>query len=53
MRYTCVGLLALLDVASCLPKPSIQLQDNLDEPNNLGFCIDLMGFGTRIKLDQV
>ena len=53
MKLTDYVILAFFGTVNSLPKPSIQLQDNLDEAKNLGFCIDFKGFGDKVKLDLI
>ena len=53
MRYTSFAIMAHIGFVQGLPRPSVQLIDNLDEPNELGFCIDLVGWGQSVKLDKV
>ena len=35
----------LANLGSAIPPPYMRLKDNLEEPSDLGFCIDLKGFG--------
>ena len=53
MRYTYCTLPAIFSLVNCLPRPSIQLRDNFDEPNEFGFCIDLKGWGENVNLNGV
>ena len=57
MRYTGYALAAIYESArgqaNVVPRPSMRLQDNLEEPDDLGFCIDFKGFGQNIQLESV
>ena len=33
-------------------RPHLRLEDNLDEPKNLGFCADVHGYKTKIDFEK-
>ena len=45
-------LLMLVDQARSVCRPYILLHNNLDEPSNLGFCPDVVGFGNSIDFNK-
>ena len=44
--------LVLIDQSWAVCRPFIRLEDNLDETANLGFCPDVLGWGSTIRFDQ-
>ena len=44
--------LMLVDQARSVCRPYILLENNLDEPSNLGFCPDVVGFGNSIDFNK-
>ena len=39
----------LANLVGAIPYPYMRLKDDLEEANDLGFCIDLRGFGPILK----
>lgn len=50
LHFTIILVLVKNTWAVC--RPFIRLEDNLDETKNLGFCPDVLGWGSTIRLDQ-
>ena len=53
MKPTKLAITTIIGYAWGLPKPSLQLQDNFDEPKDYGWCIDLAGWGDTLQIDVI
>ena len=43
----------LISLTTAVDRPYMRLVDNLEEPENLGFCFDLAGHGSDASFDNV
>ena len=44
---------SIFSISIAVPNPKLMLADNLDEPSNYGFCLDLKGWGENTKFTDV
>ena len=52
MKFVILSAL-LVSTTQAVPRPYMRLTDNLGEPKDLGFCMDLKGWGPKMTFDNM
>ena len=53
LRNNYLTVAILIGTTAAVPNPKLEMQDNLSEPMNYGFCLDLKGWGETTTFDSV